>query len=172
MLANEGNRSLLISRYALDGQPYHTEQIDVTWETCSLRSWLNSTFLNTAFTADEQKAIRKTSVDNSTSQRRSNFSTSGGNNTTDRIFLLSYAEAEKYFGSDSDRICKPTAYAKAQQGYSNPSGNCWWYLRSPGFFQNTAAIVIEDGSLGLSTDVCYSRFVEAVRPAFWIDLDA
>ena len=170
VLANEGNRSLLISRYALDCRQYNTAYKDVTWETCSLRSWLNSTFLNAAFTADEQKAIQKTSVDNSKSQGNNNCSTSGGNNTTDQIFLLSYAEAGEYFGSDSDRICKPTAYAKTQGVYTYVSGNCWWWLRSPGTYQNYAAFVSTDGSLGHFNFVYSDNY--AVRPAFWINLES
>lgn len=170
VLANEGNQSLLISRYALDCQRYNTEYKDVTWETCSLRPWLNGTFLNAAFSADEQKAIQMTTVDNSKSQGNSNWSTNGGNNTTDQIFLLSYAEAGKYFASDSDRICKPTAYAKAQGAYTNDSGNCWWWLRSPGYGQNFAAYVFTDGSLGHSYDV--NNGYDAVRPAFWINLES
>ena len=161
----------MISRDALDCQPYNTERTNVTWETCSLRSWLNSTFLNAAFTADEQKAIQKTSVDNSKSQGNSNWSTSGGNNTTDQIFLLSYAEAGKYFASNSDRICKPTAYAKAQGVYTNDSGNCWWWLRSPGCTQDSAAnVYYKNGSLGDPCSVSFGN--DAVRPAFWINLES
>ena len=163
VLANEGNRSLLISRCALDCRQYKTERTDVTWETCSLRSWLNNTFLNAAFTTDEQKAIQKTSVDNSKSQGNNSWSTDGGNNTTDQFFLLSYAEAGKYFGSDSDRICKLTAYAKANNGDLS-----WQWLRSPGYWQSSAALVDVDGSLGN----CYGvNFNVAVRPAFWINLE-
>jgi hypothetical protein len=171
VLANEGNRSLLISQYALDCQQYNPDYWeDVTWETCSPRTWLNSTFLNAAFTADEQEAILKTSVDNSKSQSNSNWSTSGGNNTTDQIFLLSYAEAEKYFSSDSDRICEPTAYAKAQKARAYDNGNCTWWLRSPGKFQDYAAHVSADGSLGYNNSVDCDYY--AVRPAFWINLES
>ena len=64
VLQKEGNKALLISRYGLDAQPYNAEYTDATWETCTLRTWLNSTFLNKAFTAEEQKAILTTSVIN------------------------------------------------------------------------------------------------------------
>ena len=45
----QGDRSLLISKYALDCKKYNTEWTDGTWESCSLRKWLNSDFLNAAF---------------------------------------------------------------------------------------------------------------------------
>ena len=57
VLKVESDRVLVVSKYALDCKPYNTEYTDVTWETCSLRQWLNSTFLNTAFSAEEQKKI-------------------------------------------------------------------------------------------------------------------
>ena len=170
VLANQGNQSLLISRYALDCQQYNTKYENVTWSSCSLRTWLNGTFLKAAFSSNEQKAILTTSVDNSKSQGNSSWFTNGGNNTTDQIFLLSYAEAGKYFSSNTDRICKPTAYAKAQGAYTNDSGNCWWWLRSPGINLNLAAYVTTDGSLGSSRLV--NRGYDAVRPAFWINLES
>ena len=126
--------------------------------------------MNIAFTANEQKAILQTSVDNSESQGNSAWSTIGGNNTTDQIFLLSYTEAGKYFDSDSDRICKPTAYTKAQGAYTNDRGNCWWWLRSPGHYRNLAATVLTGGSLGY--DAYVNGDIGAVRPAFWINLEA
>ena len=167
VLANEGNQSLLISRYALDCRQYNAGYKEVTWETCSLRSWLNGTFLKTAFTADEQKAIQQTPVDNSKNQGRSGYSTAGGNDTTDQIFLLSVAEVATYFSSGEDRICKPTAYAKTQGAYDNDNV-CRWWLRSPGYNLYYAEYVWTDGYVG-ATDV--NNVHVAVRPAFWINLE-
>lgn len=104
VLARDGNKALLISRYWLDAQPYNTDHTSVTWETCTLRTWLNVTFYNKAFSSDEQAAILTTSVDNGKNQGYSKWSTSGGNNTEDKVFLLSYAEANKYFGVTYDNI--------------------------------------------------------------------
>lgn len=58
VLGTDSNGTLLVSRYILDCQPYNTEYVDVTWETCSLRAWLNDDFLNTAFTPFEQSFNR------------------------------------------------------------------------------------------------------------------
>ncbi len=95
------DRALLISRYGLDAKPYNTTKENVTWETCTLRKWLNGDFLNTAFTAVEQKRIIQTTVDNGNFQGNSAWRASGGNDTEDRIYLLSYREAEQYFSSDT-----------------------------------------------------------------------
>ena len=64
-LDRTNNRALVISRYALDCQPYNNENTNVTWETCSLRAWLNDEFLASAFSEDEQNYILMTNVDNS-----------------------------------------------------------------------------------------------------------
>ena len=68
ILARDGKKALLISRYGQDAKKYHLKDRKVTWRNCSLRRWLNSTFLNKAFTATEQSAILMTIVDNSNDQ--------------------------------------------------------------------------------------------------------
>lgn len=182
VLQKEGNKALLISRYGLDAQPYNAEYTDATWETCTLRTWLNSTFMNKAFTAEEQKAILTTTVDNSSSQGYSGWSTSGGNNTKDQIFLLSYVGANKYFDvtySDNDNTkarVKPTAYAEKQSTDANnsnmtadDSSTGWWWLRSPGEDQRSAACVDTDGSLNYSN---VNDDTGCVRPALWVNLES
>ena len=168
VLAKENNRVLVISKYALDCQPYNKEYKYVTWEYCTLRTWLNGTFLNSAFSEKEQAAIAQATV---TADENPEYDTEPGNATTDKVFLLSIDEANKYFSSDSARQCKPTAYAAANGAYERDSGNCWWWLRSPGSYQEYAADVYDGGYVG-----CYGRSVNyafiAVRPALWIDLDA
>lgn len=162
-------RALVISRYALDCRPYNSKNTNVTWETCSLRKWLNGTFLDEAFTAQERKGIVETKTDNSTKQGYSGWSIDGGNNTADRIFLLSYAQAWKYFESDRSRQCRPTEFAAARGAYKAGNGNCWWWLRSPGTSLSSARAVHDRGALDLS-DVGDDNV--AVRPALWVDMDS
>ena len=169
----QNGKALLISRCGLDTQPYNTTSTDVTWETCTLRTWLNSDFLNAAFTDEERTLIATTTVDNSKKQCNSNWSTNGGKNTQDQIFLLSYAEAEQYFSSNEVRMCVPTNYAVNRGAYRNKDSKVdghaagWWWLRSPGLNQLRAAYVLSGGSLSCSS-VHYGS--ASVRPAFWVDL--
>lgn len=98
-----------------------------------------------------------------------NNSTNPGNATQDQVFLLSITEANKYFGSDSARQCKPTDYAVANGTWESGSGNCWWWLRSPGVIQGYAAYVNDDGDVDeLGNNVIGDI---AVRPALWISLE-
>lgn len=182
VLARDGDKALLISRYGLDAQPYNKDYASVTWENCTLRTWLNGAFYNKAFSSAEQAAILTTNVDNSKSQRYSGWNASGGKNTQDKVFLLSYAEANKYFGvtydnsSNTKSRVAPTAYAIAQGAWtssSNKTGDStdagWWWLRSPGSYQDYAAYAFADGSL-------YYSLVDdrsgSVRPALWVNLES
>ena len=178
VLARDGNKALLISRYALDAKRYNNSNTE-KWETCTLRTWLNGTFYNKAFSSAEQAAILTTSVDNSSNQGY--WGRSGGN-TQDKVFLLSYAEANKYFGithfnsSNTKSRVAPTPYAIAQGAYTNSSDKTadgtaagWWWLRSPGDYRERVARVNTDGSLEAS----YVHFeFGSVRPALWVNVEA
>lgn len=175
VLDKDGMSLLLISKQALDCQQYNTSYTDVTWESCSLRKWMNGTFLNKAFNAEEQAQIQNTTV---SADKNPEYNTNPGNATTDKVFLLSINEVEKYFNSDEARKCAPTAYAKAQGAYTSDiyktasgAATCWWWLRSPGDYQYSAAYVSIGGSvsfIGYSVDTDF----DAVRPALWINLDS
>ena len=181
VLARDGNKALLISRYGLDAQRYNKDNTSVTWETCTLRTWLNGMFYNKAFSSAEQAVILTTNVNNSKYQCYSGWSTNGGNNTQDKVFLLSYAEANKYFGvtydnsSNTKSRVAPTAYAIAQGGWTSPSKKTadgtaagWWLLRSPGYYQRYTAYVSGDGSLSYH-NVDYGS--ASVRPALWVNVE-
>ena len=120
VLKVESDRVLVVSKYTLDCQRYNTKFTGVTWETCTLRKWLNEDFKNAAFTDGEQKLIPTVNIANQSSPK---WGTSGGNNTDDQIFCLSLEEAETYFGEynwydeksmfgyNQNLICAPTQYA-------------------------------------------------------------
>ena len=161
------NRALLLSKYGLDAKPYNTEYADITWERCSMRKWLNEEFLNAAFSAEERSKIIRVKISNPDNTTRK---TEGGNDTDDQVFLLSIDEAEKYFATGDARKTEPTAHAKSSGVWTNDSGYCWWWLRSPGLYQNSAASVRSGG------DVDGNGYVDsddrAVRPAFWLNLES
>ena len=167
VLAKEDNRILIISKYALDCRPYNNEWMDVAWGSCTLRTWLNDFFYNDAFNPTEKARIRQTKLKND-----------GGNDTEDRVFLLSISEAESYFNSNGARMCTPTDYAKkrgAPSTYEYTKGGRdigYWWLRSPRT-QNTrfykAANVRRDGSINYNGTRVDSNLL-GVRPAMWINL--
>ena len=181
----QDGKALLLSKYGLEAKPYNTEYTDVTWETCTLRAWLNSDFLNKAFSAEEQSAILTTTVDNSSSQGYNDLNSIDGNNTQDKIFLLSYAEANRYLsvkywkeddGNNTKSRVAPTDYAietgadsidNYQTADGKPAG--WWWLRMPGLSNFDAPYVHNGGSLYYEA---VFRDYGVVRPAFWLNLYA
>ena len=160
---------LLVSRYGLDAKAYHGLGFP-TWEKSDIRAWLNSEFLNAAFTADEQIAITETML--STPDYCGN---NGGVDTADRIFLLSREDTMKYFLREAACMASPTKYAVAQGAWQSDYcfvdnvGSCWWWLRSPGDIDSTASGIGYDGLLDYNhAGIIYL----SVRPALVLDLNA
>ena len=161
----KSGRALLLSEELLDYVPYNDTLANVTWETCSLRSWLNKSFLNIAFSQSEQNRIAAVRLANPYNDE---FGIDGGNTTTDRIFVLSIDEAEYYFTTNRDRIAYSTSYTHSHGKDSNSSSD-WWILRSPGSKTNRAASVSDKGKIDKDgNDVNHAGI--AVRPALWLIL--
>ena len=163
----QDDRALMISKYELDVMSYDYFLFHVSWETCSLRSWLNHDFLNEAFTSDEKALIPAVTL---TEEANSEYGTNSAGVTQDRVFLLSIPEVLKYFPSDNERKCTQTeyAYAKGVQ-YSEDMIYGWWWLRSSSSADSYATFVIYNGSI---TDAVLAPgdYNICVRPALWINL--
>jgi len=151
---------------------YNKDRVDVTWETCTLRQWLNNDFYH-SFSREEQSWIVMTTNRNVNNQW---FGTNGGNNTQDKIFLLSLAELVHYFGDSgqlknrnpNSKYCIDDKYnQKRIAKYIDIAA--WWWLRSPGVSSYSAALVIDDGYVDLSGYYVY-RVDGGVRPALWLNL--
>lgn len=180
---------LVVSKYALDSVPYHIDgkKLDLTWQDCTLRKWLNNNFYKTAFTQAERSLIKKINLENPDNPE---YGTEGGNYTKDKVFLLSlndmintkYGFSSDFNDYDIARRCAATAYAKVQGVYPLPynktadgEDSCTWWLRSPGRDTERsssayAADVCPDGNIfpcGDCVDVCSQV---GVRPVLYISL--
>lgn len=199
VLSNADGQLFLLSDQNLEVFQYHTEQENVTWETSTMRSWLNGynaskntggstgtdytndNFLNTAFSANEQAAIVETAVVNA-DNKDEDYGTNGdgGNNTTDHIFLLSIAEADNrgYFPKGyNSRFSTNTPYV-ADGGrlgtYMNGEDEGYldrWWLRSPGSKNTMAAFIEYDGGEVFEGNPV-NNTAAAVRPAFNLNLSS
>ena len=169
VLAVEEDRALLISKYALDAKPYNTNWIRRTWEGCSLRKWLNGEFYNSAFSpAEQERILTVTNVNPDHPFTR----IKGGNDTEDRVFLLTIDEADARFDSDEARRCQATAFAKANGAYLNEyHGDSWYWLRSRGASSLTASLVLFSGYVN-TVGYGVNNAGGYVRPAMWLWLDA
>ncbi len=190
VLDKNENGWLLISKYVLDAIPYNNVSSEVTWETCTLRSWLNNDFVEKAFTVGEQALISPVSVINS------DFIANSGSNTVDKIFCLSVDEIVKYYGFTYDQyshsgyckalITEPTEYAKGRgvwtytvnpyDDYDAPkdymtecaglTGASWW-LRTMGWVNDDACAVMPYGYAGADYEFGVNSEY-GVRPVLYI----
>lgn len=165
VLQSENGEAFLLSDIILDRQPYNENRKAITWEESSLRSWLNGKFINRAFSDEEKKKINITEIVN---QDNRDYGTEGGNNTSDKIFLLSLQEispwldGKKYGFLNQEVIdCKTSSFSKI--------GAIYLWLRSPGGYSNLAAEVLSNGYVIENGDsVDYDD--DGVRPALHLNI--
>lgn len=165
VLDYEDGNYFVIAENSLKSIKYNETEADVTWETCTLRSWLNNDFYNEAFSQEEQNHIVLTNV---VADPNTHVSSSAGNDTQEKIYVLSVNEAKTYFESGDDRICYPTAFALADGAHVNDNGASWWWLRSPGDTQSDATLVYGDGAVDYG-GVDVDDTLVSVRPVMWIE---
>lgn len=171
VLDRDGDRALLLSKYALDYQsfmPFYEPVTEpYTWESCSLRRWLNGTFLNAAFSADERQRLLTTTVITSPgSLHRSD----GPITTENRVFLLSNTEVYAYFASEAATAAEYTAYALSENpwpGNAATPGPADWWLRTTDGYDHPDG-VYADGRVGEGARAYEGEYV---RPAIWISVD-
>ncbi len=193
VLSVDGEDAFLVADKNLDCQRYNDTETDVTWETCTMRSWLNgygaeknkdgedysnNNFLNNAFSADEQSAITTTNVVNNDNPE---YETKGGNDTVDKVYLLSLDEVTNPaygFASDDDysatRAAVNTAYTagggEIESEYMSSAGNAEdWWLRSPSDGRYDASNVDYGGAVDADGSIVY-YYLNAVRPALHLNL--
>lgn len=194
----QGNRALLLADRMPDCVPFHKEEEEVTWEECTLRSWLNgygaqankqgidytgNGFVDRAFTTQEQEAILPALCGNPANR---DYGTDSGRDTEDRLFILSNEEvfegedAARYGFHQSRDYDDPakrftsTLYAKCMGAWWSPvdqyAGNSFWFMRTSGYTSRSVTYICDFGYI-------YSRGTLAtcsdagVLPAMWIDLD-
>ncbi len=167
VLDKDGSKLFVISKFMLDTILYNEAGVPITWETSFPRQWLNSEFLNTAFSAEEQNKIVLTEVENPDNPT---YGTEGGNNTSDKVFFLSLQEVYKYM--DYIKEADITEYLYAVKS----TKTVWlysWFLRSPG----TTVYDYTDvsGNNSYINDFGVWRYGPAfdvygnIRPVMWID---
>ncbi len=177
VLQVNGNDAFLMADKSLDSRQYHGDALNMntTWESSTLRTWLNEDFYQTAFSEDEQSAIITTDVVTAVNPE---YETDGGNATKDKIYLLSYEEVINPLygfsesGEKSDTRCSANTVFAGQQKSSvnNPS---YWLLRTPGKTLSTVSYVGEDGAVDTKKwlPVSDSSF-SMVRPVLHLDLSS
>jgi hypothetical protein len=183
VLEVQDGKMLLLSESITEQRAYHPCYAGVTWEHSKLRQYLNNDFFNNFDSAEKDK-ILETKLSNPNNLW---YGTEGGNDTFDRIFILNLEEADRYFGNSGDysniRRKKydngkwvaddggwilSNGHDSSRTAKHNGLASFWW-LRSAGYSDCTAAYVSTTGNIPCNGDrVCIGR--GGVRPALWRSL--
>ena len=163
VMKTEKNKMLLFSKYVLDAKQYNEKSEEVTWETSDIRRWLNSDFYTTAFNDIEQSKILVRTENDPT------YGTAGGNDTEDKVFLLSIEEAESFFINDKERTALATKYAEKAGVLMDDERYAWWWLRSSGSSSYAAPGVSNIGWVDRYGNFVFNNY-DGVRPALWLNL--
>lgn len=170
VLEKNGSKLFVITEYGVDCIQFNKTETAITWELSSVRKFLNTTFLNSAFDPSQRSQILKTTV---TAEKNGNYDTNPGEDTTDKVFLLSISEAEELM-SEEDRQCVPTPFSVAKdcnvkkKKYSSEQTTCW-FLRSPGIENTKVAYAQYEGDIrAIGANVSSSQ--ATIRPAMWITI--
>ena len=198
VLDKDGDAVLLISYDVIAYQRFSDSRKCVIWEDSEIRTWLNQEFYAEAFDEEEQASIRETTLENpSTVGFAAHVDPSGDvqvresrPDTKDKIFLLSWKEAEQYYGNrltDASVLGRRPSRAVLQKRkaiftdliieelpamypYSRhlPDGTerLSWMLRSTGMKDYTIFVIGYEGKW----DQDYPDSYNGVRPAMWVNV--
>lgn len=170
VLRQEGDELLLISVLGLDTLPYARGKETSDWEHSAIREWLNTTFYQTAFSAEERAVIVEKTVFQDENEDYPH--TRQGNDTLDHVFLLSSREYEEYMKTSNNIALEscygtPSRYAVKQGASLYNDLYCWWWLRTSSRSNDIACTVSPYGVFDPNSSSIRSTKV-MVRPAMWV----
>lgn len=164
----KADKVLLVSRFYLEKQPYNSTPGTTNWEMCTLRSWMNDEMYNTLFDEDEKNRVMLSNVSSKVISAPAENDRHNGNDTEDRLFLLSYDEYYEYqaFLPNTDR----TSYALAEAGNGMYDlGDCYW-LRTMISGGNPYKVSSANSDSPRTGTWWGCECTAGIRPAFWFDL--
>lgn len=173
ILQEKDGQALVLSDKVIGKRAYDDGRIAITWEACGLRRYLNGEF-HDRFSTGDRARIMDTTIKNDANPW---FGTDGGNDTTDRIFLLSIEEAVSYWGDSGQlknrnpgsKLFINDRYKSARKARDMDGASAWWWLRSPGLRPTLAAQVYNGGAIHISGHHA-ANCLGGVRPALWLRL--
>ena len=181
-------QALIMTEEIIEQRDYHSQLKEVTWKDCELRHYLNETFYQTFSEQDREKIIETVNSNSDNSWYQAN----GGEDTKDRIFLLSMDETVRYYFGNSSRLldfpAKNQRYWFQRKDENNINrratylkASWWWWIRTPGKNNKVAVYIHGDGNIGIQGNGVSKRNTNVihpvtndtrggVRPALWLKI--
>lgn len=179
-ISEDATDAFLIADKVVDLARYYEDgSVEITWEKSDIRQWLNSEFVDKAFTENEKDHIKETTVETADNKWSGE---PGGNDTIDKIYLPSIEEMlEPAYGFSSDeteadtRRVNCTAYvSKGGSARTDYFDTTIYWLRSPGTKKGYPAKIGHWGEGAIPTEPeileSNSSVNLGVRPVMHVDL--
>ena len=180
VIDDNGNEITLLSKYILDTVAYDEKGESGEWADCSLRTWLNDTFYNEAFTSDEKNKIVISNNKNPDNDFYEEEIVRGGADTEDKVYILDHNEICKYFnvnktnkksfGYEAGTAVTAVATEHAKNAtfrgdnlFVDENGKAFFWIRTPGHYSNMASYVDTDGNITMYGYTVESGII-GVRP--------
>lgn len=183
------NKMLILTDQIIEQRDYHTKKENVTWEQSEIRSYLNNGFFDRFSSSDKDRIV----ITHNINADNPWYGSVGGNDTMDRVFLLSLDETVRDYFGDSGRLLdnpkKNQRYWFDRKDDNNArraalffDSHWWWWTRSPGKHNRVAVYIHGDGNIGIQGNgISKTSFNSihhmtnsnegGVRPAMWVKMD-
>ncbi|MAT43993.1 MAG: hypothetical protein CL609_16795 [Anaerolineaceae bacterium] len=180
------DKILILTDKIIEQRDYHDKKVEITWEYSEIRSFLNNEFFE-RFNTSDKKRILSTLNKNAGNPWYASF---GGNDTVDKVFLLSLDEVVRSYFGDSSRLLdnpkKNQRYWFERKDENNikrraqfMDSSWWWWTRTPGKNNKVSTYIHGDGNIGIQgngiskTTFNTLHYITksnkgGVRPAVWL----
>ena len=158
VLDRKDDKMMLISEKIIDHCQFSKKNKN-NWKNSDVRAWLNSEFMNNAFTPEEQTLILK-------------------NCDGDYVSFLTLDEYSEYFNGPNDAKARFTDYSrkKAEEDYHckirEPYG--FWWLKTPnkegGWGEKGNVYLYHVCGNGILNEYESAEYRDGVRPVIWVKL--
>ncbi|MDF2822404.1 MAG: hypothetical protein K0R15_2852 [Clostridiales bacterium] len=180
------DKVLILTEEIIELRDYHNKSIDITWKDCELRRYLNGEFYDNFSENDRERIIETIN----TNPGNLWYKADGGEDTIDKIFILSMDDVVRTYFGDSSRLLdypsKNQRYWFQRKDENNIKRRAaflnspwWWWVRTPGKNNRVAVYIHGDGNIGIqgngvskrNTNVIHQLTNDnrgGIRPALWI----
>lgn len=173
ILDKKDDEVLLLCNSVIDGKKYNEVYEECTWETSTIRKWLNKDFIEKSFNFGEKMSIPEKDILTNLDRKK----------TKDKVFLISSDELRMYVKElTMVGIYEFYVYNAAETEHARKAGvfskngympYCDYWLRDNGSTYRRAKACAPQGQMPMINEAGYDvAFANlGVRPAMWVKIN-